>query len=90
MQLEKVYINYWGAVSLSGSLQFHSLSVAAVIQGSGPLIMTCPLASYSEVPQTVCVKKKGGKKEEKSIGFHYLVGQCHWPVNDPVTVVVQG
>lgn len=66
----------------------HSLSEAAVIQRSGPLIMTCPLASYSEVPQTACVKKK--KKKEKSIGFHYVVGQCHWPVNDPVTAVVQG
>ncbi len=35
-------------------------------------------------------KRKQEKKEEKSIGFHYLVGQCHWPVNDPVTAVVQG
>lgn len=68
----------------------HSLSVAAVIQRSGPLITTCPLASYSEVPQTACVKNKTGKKKEKSIGFHYLVGQCHWPVNDPVTAAVQG
>lgn len=50
--------------------------------------MTCPLASYSEVPQTACVKRE--KKGEKSIGFHYLVGQCHWPVNDPVTAAVQG
>lgn len=30
------------------------------------------------------------KKAEKSIGFHYVVGQCHWPVNDPVTGAVQG
>lgn len=54
--------------------------------------MTCPLASYSGVSQTACVKKKKKKKkkEEKSIGFHYMVGQCHWPVNDPVTAVVQG
>ncbi|XP_036969987.1 zinc finger protein 644 isoform X10 [Acanthopagrus latus] len=71
-----------------------SVSLAAVIRGSGPLIMTCPLASYSEVPQTACGRKGGGrekkKKAEKSIGFHYLVGQCHWSVNDPVTAEVQG
>ena len=71
----------------------HSVSLAAVIRGSGPLIMTCPLASYSEVPQTACGRKGGEKKKkkaEKSIGFHYLVGQCHWSVNDPVTAEVQG
>lgn len=72
----------------------HSVSLAAVIRGSGPLIMTCPLASYSEVPQTACGRKGGErkkkKKAEKSIGFHYLVGQCHWSVNDPVTAEVQG
>lgn len=51
-----------------------------------------PLASYSEVPQTTCEGggKNGWEKEEKSIGFHYPVVLCHWPVNDPVTVVVQG
>lgn len=51
--------------------------------------MTCPLASYTEVAQSDCVNK-AKKREGKSIGIHYLVGQCHWPVNDPVTAVVQG
>lgn len=50
--------------------------MSAAIRRSGPLIMTCPLASYSEVPQTACVKK-GGEREEKSIGFP-LSG---WPVS---------
>lgn len=50
-----------------------------------------PLASYLEVPQTTCEgEKMDEKRKEKSIGFHYPVGKCHWPVNDPVTVVVQG
>lgn len=61
--------------------------LGAEIQRSGSLIMTSPLASYSEVPQTTCEEKNAWEKEEKSIGFHYPVGQCHWPVNDPVTVV---
>lgn len=40
---------------------------------------------------TGCLCEKGWKKgRRKSIGFHYLVGQCHWPVNDPVTAVVHG
>lgn len=38
-----------------------------------------------------CLCGEGKKRvEEKSIGFHYVVGQCHWPVNDPVTAEVQG
>lgn len=61
---------------------------AAVIQRSGTLIMTCSLVSY-QTCQIVCVGKKK-RVEEKSIGFHYVVGQCHWPVNDPVTAEVQG
>lgn len=51
--------------------------------------MTCSLVSYSNVSKIVCVGKKK-RVEEKSIGFHYVVGQCHWPVNDPVTAEVQG
>ncbi len=40
-------------------------------------------------------EKEREKDEEcentkKSIGFHYLVGHVHWPVNDPATVPAQG
>lgn len=46
----------------------------------------------------VCVREKrgedGGEKkreaDEKSIGFHYVFGPCHWPVNDPVTTAAAG
>lgn len=51
--------------SLSAGLIFFNFFVAAVIQRSGSLIMTCPLASYTEVAQTVCVKKvKKGKENQ--------------------------
>lgn len=50
--------------------------------------------SFSQLFRSPTDYLQGGKnaweQEEKSIGFHYPVGQCHWPVNDPVTVVVQG
>lgn len=54
--------------------------------------MTCSFGQlFRSATYCLCKKKKKGKKgEEKSIGFHYLVGQCHWPVNDPVTAAVQG
>ncbi len=35
-------------------------------------------------------KERVWEQKKKSIGFHYLVGQCHWPVNDPATVPAQG
>lgn len=68
------------------------MSVAAVNQRSGALIVTCSFGQlFRSATYCLCKKKKKGKKgEEKSIGFHYLVGQCHWPVNDPVTAAVQG
>lgn len=28
------------------------------------------------------------EEDQKSIAFHYVVGWCHWPVNDPVTAAV--
>lgn len=60
--------------------------------------MTCPLASHSqEALLCVCEKSEGstgGEKkreaDEKSIGFHYVFGPCHWPVNDPVTTAAAG
>lgn len=58
-------------------------------QRSAPLIVTWPSLRYSEGQQTACVKNKKPQRE-KSIGFHYVVGQCHWPVNDPVTAAGQG
>lgn len=30
------------------------------------------------------------EEDEKSIAFHYVVGRCHWPVNDPVTAAAHG
>ncbi len=65
------------------------------------MLSTMPLHSViSKVfePSLPLRKKTGKEREEresvrtqkKSIGFHYLVGQCHWPVNDPATVPAQG
>lgn len=64
--------------------------MAAVIQISGPIDHDLSFGQlFRSATDCLCEKRKK-KKEEKSIGFHYLVGQCHWPVNDPVTAVVQG
>lgn len=30
-------------------------------------------------------EEKKREADEKSIGFYYVFGWCHWPVNDPVT-----
>lgn len=44
----------------------------------------------------VCVRGEGGRggggreADKKSIGFHYVFGRCHWPVNDPVTAAAAG
>ncbi len=85
---------------------FPSYEVAGMTWRSGPVtepstLSTMPLHSViSKVfePSLPLWKKTGKEREEresvrtkkKSIGFHYLVGQCHWPVNDPATVPAQG
>lgn len=35
-------------------------------------------------------RERASEEDEKSIAFHYAVGRCHWPVNDPVTAAVHG
>lgn len=36
------------------------------------------------------LRERVSEEDEKSIAFHYVVGRCHWPVNDPVTAAVHG
>lgn len=49
--------------TLSAPLVFF---LGAMIQRSGSLIMTSPLASYSEVPQTTCEGEKMHEKRKKN------------------------
>lgn len=40
--------------------------------------------SFKKKRCCVCARE-GWERGEKSIGFHYVLGRCHWPVNDPAT-----